>query len=417
MLFNRSRAEKVMGKHGLDALVASSPDNVMYASDYECITHWINKGFQVYSVFTPGHQPAASLIAPSLELEAIVDGKVWIDDIYIFAGFPRGPARTEGMDSVGTKGKALLERAHTVGRAIDGLVAALEARGLAKGGRVAIDESGISPLLWSALQQRLPDCDIVYGNAIWWEVRMVKTADEIDRLRTASRITERAMVEALKLARPGARESDVVHEYNRQISALGGKPTFMLFGTGPRTSYPHMLVSDRVMEAGDLMRYDIGCTFDYYHSDNARVISLGHPTDRQRRIYEAFARGIEDAIALVKPGADVKDIYRAAMAPAQKLGLENFDRFHCGHGIGISVYDPPIVTLADPSASAFLMPATDSGLEPDMSLNIEAGYYIQGVEGYLCEDTLVVTATGHERLTHNSKALEYDAFMTASAQV
>ena len=119
----------------------------------------------------------------------------------------------------------------------------------------------------------------------------------------------------------------------------------------------------------------------------------------------------------MKPGADVKDISRAAMAPAQKLGLENFDRFHCGHGIGISVYDPPIVTLADPAASAFLMPATDSGLEPDMSLNIEAGYYIQGVEGYLCEDTLVVTASGHERLTHNSKALDYGAFMSESAHV
>ncbi len=416
MLFNRARAEKVMQKHGLDALVAASPDNVMYASDYECITHWINKGFQVYSVFTPGHTPVASLIAPSLELEAIVDGKVWIDDIYIFAGFTRGPNNGEQMDRVGTRGKALLESAHIVGRAVDGLVAALEARGLTKG-RVAIDESGISPLLWSALKQRLPHCDIVYGNAIWWEVRMVKTPDELDRLRTASRITERAVNAALKLARPGAKESDVVNEYNRQIAAMDGKPTFMLFGSGPRTSYPHMLVSDRIMEAGDLMRYDIGCTYNFYHSDNARVISLGNPTDRQRRIYDAFARGIEDAIALVKPGADVKDIYNAAMGPARKLGLENFDRFHCGHGIGISVYDPPIVTLADPSASAFLMPATDSGLEPDMALNIEAGYYIQGVEGYLCEDTLLVTATGSERLTHNSKALDYDAFMAESANV
>jgi len=416
MLFNRARAEKVMQKHGLDALVAASPDNVMYASDYECITHWINKGFQVYSVFTPGHTPVASLIAPSLELEAIVDGKVWIDDIYIFAGFTRGPNKGEQMDRVGTRGKALLESAHIVGRAVDGLVAALEARGLTNG-RVAIDESGISPLLWSALKQRLPNCDIVYGNAIWWEVRMVKTPDELDRLRTASRITERAVNAALKLARPGAKESDVVNEYNRQIAAMDGKPTFMLFGSGPRTSYPHMLVSDRVMEAGDLIRYDIGCTYNFYHSDNARVISLGNPTDRQRRIYDAFARGIEDAIALVKPGADVKDIYNAAMAPARKLGLENFDRFHCGHGIGISVYDPPIVTLADPSASAFLMPVTDGGLEPNMALNLEAGYYIQGVEGYLCEDTMLVTATGNERLTHNSKALDYDAFMAESANV
>jgi Xaa-Pro aminopeptidase len=63
MLFNQQRADQVMAKHGLDAIVATSPDNVMYATDYECITHWGNKGFQIYSIYTPGHSPRASLIA------------------------------------------------------------------------------------------------------------------------------------------------------------------------------------------------------------------------------------------------------------------------------------------------------------------------------------------------------------------
>jgi len=414
MLFNRERAERVMQRHGVDALVASSPDNVMYGSDYECVTHWLNKGFQVYSLFSPGHTPVASLIAPSLELEAIVDGKVWIDDVYIFAGFARGPAQTDRMDKVGRAGKALLERAHTVKGAVDGLVAAIEARGL-QNGRVAIDESGISPLYWSVLKQRLPNCDIVYANSIWWEIRMVKTAEEIRRVREASRITELAAIAALRLARPGVRESEIVQEYNRQVSARGAKPSFMLFGSGSRTSYPHMLMSDRVMEADDLMRYDIGCTVDFYHADNARVIALGRPSDSQRRIYDCFAQGVNDAVALMRPGADVRDVYRAAMAPGKKAGLENFDRFHCGHGIGISVYDPPIVTLADPSASAFLMPAIEGGMEAGMTFSIEVGYYIQGVEGFLCEDTVLVTADGHELLTHNSKALDYETFMAESA--
>ena len=99
------------------------------------------------------------------------------------------------------------------------------------------------------------------------------------------------------------------------------------------------------------------------------------------------------------------------MAPGRKLDLENFDRFHCGHGIGISVYDPPVVTLSDPSTSAFLMPATETGLEPGMSLNVEVGYYVQGVHGFLCEDTTVVTETGFERLTHNSKALLFEDYV------
>jgi Xaa-Pro dipeptidase len=413
MLFNRERAERVMQKHRLDALVASSPDNVMYATDYECSSHWLNKGFQVYSIFTPAHRPQASLIAPSLELEAIVDGNVWVDDVYIFAGFNRGPAQRNAMDEVGRAGKALLEKAHHVRRAADGLVAALEARGLTRG-RIGIDESGISPLHWHDLKQRLPNAELVFANSIWWEIRMVKTPAEIERLRKASKITETAINRAFRLLKPGVKESTIVDAYHEELGRLGAKATFMMFGSGSRTSYPHILVSDKVVEANDLVRYDIGCTYDFYHSDMARVVSMGKPTDQQRRICDAFAHGVEDALGLIRPGADVRDIYNAAMKPGRALGLELFDRFHCGHGIGISVYDPPVVTLGDPSSSAFLMPAIEGGLEPGMSLNVEVGYYVQGIEGFLCEDTTVVTADGYERLTHNSKQLLLEDYLRES---
>lgn len=415
MLFNEKRAVEIMAKAGIDALVATSPENVMYATDYECVTHWINKGFQVYSIFTPSHTPKASLVAPSLELEAIVDGPVWVEDVYIFSPFKRGPAQGNEMDRVGKAGKALLERAQTVTRALDGLIAAIETRGLQKS-RIAVDELGMSPFIFWELKQRFPNADIIAGNPIWWEIRMIKTPDEIQRLRNASRVTEAAINHAYKLVRPGVKESDVIQAYYQRLTELRGKPTFMILGSGSRTSYPHILASDKVIEAGDIVRYDIGCTFDYYHSDTARAVVMGKPTVQQERLWGALSRGVEDAISLVKPGADVRDIYRAAMKPGKDLGLEDFDRFHCGHGIGISVYDPPVVTIADPSKSAFLMPSVEGGLAPGMSLNIEVGYYMQGVQGFLCEDTMIVTDTGCERLTVNSKSLIYEDFMAESAR-
>jgi Xaa-Pro aminopeptidase len=416
MLFNEARAVQLMAKAGVDAIVATSPENVMYATDYECITHWINKGFQVYSVFTPGHRPKASLIAPSLELEAIVDGPVWVDDVYIFSAFKRGPAGGREMDRVGQRSVALSERATTVPRALDGLFAAIESRGLQKA-RIAVDELGMTPFIFWEFKQRFPQADIVAGHALWWEIRMVKTAEEIRRLRQASRITEQAIHHAYAMVRPGVKESAVVQAYHERITELGGKPTFMVLGSGARTSYPHILKSDKVIEAGDIVRYDVGCTYDYYHSDTARAVVLGTPTREQQQTWEALSKGVEDAIALVKPGADVRDIYRAAMKPGRDLGLADFDRFHCGHGIGIVVYDPPVVTLADPTKSAFLMPAVEGGLLPGMSLNVEVGYYNQGVQGFLCEDTLIVTETGCERLTDHSKSLSHAQFMERGARL
>ena len=410
MLFNRQRAETIMARHGLNALVATSPDNVLYATDYECVTHWLNKGFQLYSLFSPGHDPVASLIAPELELDAIVDGDVWVEDVYLFSPFARGPAQLDAMDQTGRAAKALVERAHPVARALDGLVAAIESRGL-EGGCIGVDESGISPLFWWELQQRLPNVDIVYANAIWWEIRMVKTDAEIERLTRASEITEASIKAALRLVKPGITEREVINAYHSEITARGGRSTFCILGSGSRTAQPHALASDKVIEDGDLIRYDIGCTYGYYHADNARAMVLGPPSGEQNRIWEAMAEGVDRAVDLMRPGVDVRDVYRAAMAPGQRLDLENFERFHCGHGIGVSVYDPPVITLADPATSAFLMPVVKGGLEAGMTFSIEVGYYIQGVMGFLCEDTVVVTETGVRRLTGNSKSLDFEAFI------
>lgn len=410
MLFNQPRAERVMARDAIDALVASSPDNVMYATDYECITHWGNKGFQLYSLFTPSHRPQASLIAPSLELDAIVDGDVWVDDVYLFSPFPRGPAPLEQMDRVGREGRALEDRAHPVASALDGLVAAIEARGLARG-RIAVDEMGMTPFVFESLRKRLPNATLLPGSPVWWEIRMVKTGEEIRRLREASRITEEAINHAYRLLAPGVTERDIIRAYHRHIVERDGRPTFMVLGSGSRTGYPHILPSDKRIEAGDVVRHDIGCTFRYYHSDTARAVVLGTPTGEQQRIWDALCGGVEAAIALIRPGADPRDLWKAAMRPGQDIGLANFHRFHCGHGIGISIYDPPVVTTADSSTSAFLMPSFGGGLEPDMVINVEVGYYIQGVQGFLCEDTLLVTPAGCERFTHNSKALAYDDYM------
>ena len=412
MLLNRDRAVRVMNRLGLDALVATSPENVMYASDYECSTHWLNKGAQVYAGLTPGATPGAFLVAPSLELEAIVESPVWIDDVYLVGFFKRGPAPVEAMDATGRAGAGIIARAHAVETAIDGLVAAMTARGLDRG-RIGLDESGMSAPIWAEVARRLPNATIVPATSAWWEVRMVKTPEELRRLRRASEIAELAVDAGLAVAKPGASEADIVREYHLRLAAEGARPTFAMFGSGTRTSNPHILDSDKVLASSELLRWDVGCTYRYYHSDTARAVALGKPDDRHRKVWDVMVEGVEAAIALVRPGVHPRDIHATAMKPGLAAGLAEFSRFHCGHGIGISVYDPPLMTAMDPTRSIFLMPGVEAGLEAGMVINIEVGYYIQGVAGFLCEDTLLVTSDGGERFTHASKALAFEDFVRA----
>jgi Xaa-Pro aminopeptidase len=57
------------------------------------------------------------------------------------------------------------------------------------------------------------------------------------------------------------------------------------------------------------------------------------------------------------------------------------------------------------------MPGVEDGLEEGMVINVEVGYYLQGVAGFLCEDTMIVRGDGCELLTHNSKSLVFEEYI------
>jgi len=315
------------------------------------------------------------------------------------------------MDEMGQAGRQLIDKAHTAATAMEALKHAIESRGL-QAARIAVDESSLSFSDWAAIKDMFPQADIVPGNVLLWTVRMVKTPEEIRRLRISSQIAERAVASALAELRPGMSELELMSAYNAHVSREAAIPSFAMFGTGTRTSQPHLISSDKRVAEGDLIRWDVGCTYEMYHSDTARAVVFGKPQDHQTRVWSLLAEGVEAAIGLVRPGASPAEIHRAAIGPLERSGLPDYKRFHCGHGIGISIYDPPIVTEADSSKSVFRVPVAEGGLEPGMVLNIEVGYYQQGFQGFLCEDTMLVTETGVERFTTASKKLSLDDYLS-----
>lgn len=177
MLFNRRRAEDLIAARGFDVLVASSPENVLYLTGFECTTHWINKGFQQYALFSPGRSPDASLIAPALELDALADGDIWVEDIYLFSPFSRGqPTGVTPVDEVGQRGRAIVKTSPSVDTAMDGLVAAIEARGLGSS-RIGLDESGMSIHALEELRRRLPNASFSYAPAVATAMTSWRRAD------------------------------------------------------------------------------------------------------------------------------------------------------------------------------------------------------------------------------------------------
>ncbi len=409
MLFNRRRADMALARGGIDAVIATSRENVEYVTGHENPTHALMKASLIFAVYAPAADPPASAIIPTLEVETFLASRSWVTDLHLVGLFSRAQDGS-AMDEIGRAGTALADAAQRHTTAIGALVETLTQRGLQRA-TIALDESGLSQEGWHAVARALPDARLVPGSALLWTIRVVKTPAEIERLREASRLTELAVATMLARIEPGMRDRDMARAYNGVLVEHDAVPSFVMFASGSATAQPHLLTSDRVIQPGDLLRWDVGCTYRSYYSDTARAVTLGEPTDRQKRIWGLLAQGVEDAIALARPGADPADLYHAAMAPMRQAQLPDCERFHCGHGIGIAIYDPPVITASDPMASVFRIPRAEGGLEVGTVFNIEAGYYIQGAEGFLCEDTLVVTPDGHERLTKAPKDLRRDRYL------
>ena len=414
MLFNQERAAQLMGQAGVDAVIATSKENVAYVSGHDSPTHTLMKNSLNFAVFSPDASPIASVIIPRLEVETWLHGSPWIEDVHLVGLFNRNLAHGHEMDGVGRSVTALLAEAHDAATMIEALVASIKSRGLTRS-RLALDETGLGPADWDAIVEQLPQAEILPGNMLLWSVRMIKTQDEIERLRRASQIAESSVRHALSNLQAGGTDIDIERAYNAEVCRQGGLPSFAMFGSGALTSQPHLISSSKVIESDDLIRWDVGCTYQLYHSDTARAVVNGKPKSHQSDLWDLLARGVENAIEAARPGALPADLYEIAIDPLARSGNRDFARFHCGHGIGISIYDPPIVTQEDPSASVFRIPAAEGGLQPGMVLNIEVGYYQTGFQGFLCEDTILITPDGHERLTTAPKALALSDYLNGGA--
>jgi Xaa-Pro aminopeptidase len=143
-----------------------------------------------------------------------------------------------------------------------------------------------------------------------------------------------------------------------------------------------------------MIRFDFGCTMDGYTSDLARTAVAGEPSPKIRDYYEALKRGTLDAIAIIKPGVIAQDIFKVAVDSTIRNGLAGYERHHCGHGIGLEIYDLPSVA-----------PGCETPIEENMTLCIETPYYELGWGGLQIEHTVAVTRNGTRRLDKTSSDL------------
>jgi Xaa-Pro aminopeptidase len=223
---------------------------------------------------------------------------------------------------------------------------------------------------------------------------MVKTPEEINRLRNAVQITEKAILNAISTLKEGDTEIEVAREFEKALLDQGARTNLTCLHFGRNIAFVETSPWVTPLKQGDLVWFDVGCLYKGYQSDISRVFAFGDPGKRAKDIYKALLEGWKIGVEVIRHGVKAKDVFNKSVLRVREKGIPEFERTHVGHGIGLETYDLPS-----------LGPDNITSLESGMVINLEIPYYEIGFGGFNIEDTVVVTDGEPEFLTSLSPEL------------
>jgi Xaa-Pro aminopeptidase len=263
--------------------------------------------------------------------------------------------------------------------------------------RIGYEPAHMSCESRDALASQLPMRAALVPVAGWIEsLRMIKSAEELARIRRSVGTNSDAFEEAAAQAREGMTEQELATEIEYRMRRLGAeKPSFeTIVAAGARGALPHAQPTATPLKKGDLVVVDMGAVQGGYCSDMTRMLFLGAPGAKVKRMYAAVLEAQLAAIAAIHDGVSVAHVDRQARQVLKAHALDRAFVHSTGHGLGLEIHEPPRIGKRDKAR-----------LKTGMAITIEPGVYLEGFGGIRIEDTVVVHGRGCEILTPTGKAL------------
>lgn len=262
---------------------------------------------------------------------------------------------------------------------------------------VGINEHGISHATMKWLRRSLRNIKFKDISKQLMRVRMIKTEDEIERIRKACKIASKVATEIPEILRIDMTEREAAAEIDYLLRCHGADglafETIAAFGSA--SSMPHHMPGKRRLKPQSVALFDFGAVHENYRSDITRTYLTKPKNERIARIYEVVLKAQKAAIAKMHPGQVAKEIDAAAREIISDAGYGKYFIHSTGHGLGISAHDPG--ALAKRSKDV---------LRENMVFSVEPGIYLPRRGGVRIEDNVIVTARGVKKLTNASRELE-----------
>jgi Xaa-Pro aminopeptidase len=247
------------------------------------------------------------------------------------------------------------------------------------------------------VQRALPGSALEIAAPVIDRLRMVKSPAEIEELAIAGAAIDRVHARMAEWLTVGRTEAEVGADIGAAILAEGHTGIdFTIVGSGPNGASPHHELSDRVVQAGDLVVVDIGGeTPTGYRSDCTRTYVVGGSADAEvAEWYAVLQAAQEAATAAVRPGVTAEQIDAVARDRIDDAGWGKHFIHRTGHGIGLDTHEAP-----------YIVAGNDIPLEPGMAFSVEPGIYLAGRCGARIEDIVVCTEDGVRTLNDGPREL------------
>lgn len=227
-------------------------------------------------------------------------------------------------------------------------------------------------------------------------LRAVKTPQEVEKMQAAQRIAEAAFDHILGFIKPGKTEKEIALELDFFMLSHGAEALSFetIAVSGKKSSMPHGVPDQNVIQYGDFITMDFGAVADGYHSDMTRTVAVGAVSERQKEVYNTVLRAQEAVLAALKPGLSCKAADKIARDVIEKAGYGEYFTHSTGHGVGVEIHEFPRLSAMSADTLKIGEVVTD-----------EPGIYLPGEFGVRIEDMALITPDGCKNLTKCPKEL------------
>ncbi len=386
-LFDYKKAVYLMERSGIDLLLPHTLLNAGYLAD-----HWkhdLYTSIGTYTTFDKDEPyqffvglPRDRKIEPFVtcrrasEEGDMYNWGMWIDDVRVWGLNELPRSLNSPLPPVADK---------MYPDPYEAVADAIRERGLS-GANIGIERRYLGAEGYEKLQQLLPDAHFQDSIDLFLDLRVIKSQEEVRRMKVASRATEDALGVALETMCLGMTGLDLESMIGAEHYRFGARHEWIHTQIGP-IGIDVVGPNPAEIRPGDMVRIDTGCSYRHYRSDFGLLVSFGEPNKDLLHVYQAMRPAMDAVLEALRPGVSASRLFEIGNRVIEREGFESY-LMYLGHGVGRNAHEEPV--LAEDSTWI---------LEENMVIAIELVTVRPSLGMIALEDIVVISSDGHEDLS------------------